>query len=171
MFEPEKLKWQDIQSVKLTWNKYFEHIKNEEEKKKFKNGYTSFNVNSQKIKNIKDLLEKKDLKISILILGASWCAGCARIDPQFARIEESLNSPRFKVFLLGGLKKRMNPSPGQGKYAKPPEAADPNYALKETPTIYFYNKEGACFNRIERDNLQTKSHEDEILFILKDLAM
>ncbi len=170
MFQPEKLKWQDIQSPKLTWSEYLQHIKSEDEKTKFKNGYNEFNVNPQKIKKIKDLLEEKDQYISILILGASWCAGCARIDPQFAKIEESLNSPRFKVYLLGGLKKRMNPSPGQGKYAKPPEAADPNYALKETPTIYFYNKEGLCFNRIERDNLHTVSHEDEILFILNELG-
>ena len=170
MFQPEKLKWQDIQSPKLTWNEYLGHIKSEDEKKKFNNGYATFNINRQKIKEIKDLLERKGEEISILILGASWCGGCARIDPQFAKIEESLNFPLFKVFLLGGLKKRMNPSPDQGKYAKPPEAADPNYALKETPTIYFYNKEGTCFNRIERENLQTESYEDEILFILKELS-
>ena len=168
MFIPQKLKWRDIQSPKLTWSDYFLHIISEEEKKKFNNGYATFNVNPQKIKEIKDLLEEKDLKISILILGASWCAGCARIDPQFAKIEESLNSPRFKIVLLGGLKKRMNPTSDQGKYAKPPEAAAPNYDLKETPTIYFYNKEGICFNRIERDNLQTESHEDEILYILRE---
>ena len=170
MFEPSKLKWQDIQSPKLTWKEYLDHIKSEKEKEKFNIGYSTFNVNPQKIKEIKDLFEKKDEKISILILGASWCGGCAEIDPQFAKIEEALNSPRFKVFLLGGLKKRMNPSPDQGKYAKPPEAADPKYALKETPTIYFYNKEGICFNRIERENLQTESHEDETIFILKKLG-
>lgn len=169
MFQPEKLKWQDIQSPKLTWSEYLQHIKSEDEKEKFKKGYDTFSVNPQKIKEIMDLLEEKDQNISILILGASWCAGCARIDPQFAKIEESLKSSRFKIYLLGGLKKRMNPSPDQGKYAKPQEATDPKYALKETPTIYFYNKEGICFNRIERDNLQTESHEDEIIFILKKL--
>ncbi len=71
---------------------------------------------------------------------------------------------------MGGLKKIINPSPDQGKYAKPPEAADPQYALKETPTIYFYNKEGTCFNKIERENLQTESNEDEILLILNELG-
>ena len=169
MFEPEKLKWKDIQSPKLTWNEYFEHIKNDEEKKKFENGYATFNVNHQKINEIKDILLKKDEAISVLILGATWCGGCARIDPQFVKIEEDFDSPRFKVFFLEGVKKRMNPSPGQGKYAKPPEAVDPKYALKETPTIYFYNKEGTCFGRIERGNLTTESYEDELKIILEKI--
>ena len=61
MFQPEKLKWQDIQSPKLTWSEYLQYIKSEDEKMKFKNGYNEFNVNLQKIKEIKDLLGEKDL--------------------------------------------------------------------------------------------------------------
>ena len=67
MFQPEKLKWQDIQSPKLTWNEYLQHIKSEDEKKKFNNKYATFNADPQKIKEIKDLLEKKNEKITLLI--------------------------------------------------------------------------------------------------------
>jgi len=59
MFQPEILKWQDIQSPKLTWNEYLHHIKSEEEKKKFKDGYSIFNVNPQKTRKLKICWKRK----------------------------------------------------------------------------------------------------------------
>jgi len=106
-FNPILLQWSDIQSPLLTGKEYLDHITNADEKTKFLASYTGYTPDPQVIQGIRDILAKNEDTISLLILGATWCAGCARIDPQFMKIEEAVNSPKFKVRLLAGLKKRM----------------------------------------------------------------
>ena len=167
-FNPTLLKWSDIKSPLLPGKEYLEHITNPEEKKKFMDSYNSYIPDPKLIQEIKDILEKMDATISLLILGASWCSGCARIDPQFMKIEEAVNSPKFTVRFLAGLKKRYPHTEGKSKYIRPKDAAELKYDLTETPTIYFY-KDGIGFARIERDDLKIENHGTELLSILKKM--
>jgi len=169
MFNPSLLLWEDIKSSLLTGKDYLAHITNEKEKTLFTESYNNYTPDPKVIQNIRDILDKTDSSISLLLLGATWCAGCARIDPQFMKIEEAVNSPKFTVRLLAGLKKRYPHVEGKSKYIRPKDAAELEYDLTETPTIYFY-KDGVGFARIERDNLKTENHGTELVSILQTLV-
>ena len=167
-FNPTLLKWSDIQSPLLPGMEYFEHITKPEEKTLFMDSYNNYTPDSSIIQEIKAIVAKTESTISLLILGASWCAGCARIDPQFVKIEEAVNSPKFTVRFLAGLKKRYPLVEGKSKYLRPKDAAEMKYDLTETPTIYFY-KDGIGFARIERDDLKTENHGTELVSILRKI--
>ncbi len=169
MFDPGQLSWQDIESVLLEGMEYINHIESKRERIIHKSNYKAYKPDSSIIQKLKEFLTITDKKMRILTLGATWCKTCADVKPSLIKIVENVNSPRLRIFLLGGVKTTMESKENYYFWAKksPPEFHNRKFMVNQIPIVYFFDELGKCLTRIEKYPKNGLSFEKFILNIAK----
>jgi len=170
MFDPTDLHWDDIESELLEGKAYINHISSRKEKIMHQSNYKAYSPQEEFIQALKTFFTNKDKAMRILTLGATWCKTCADVKPTIIRIVEAVDSPKLRVFLLGGVKTTMQSTDDDYDWAdrSPPEFHNPKFAVKQIPVVYFFNASGECITRIEKYPEDTDTYEETILKIAKN---
>ena len=169
-FDPKKLHWDDVKSEVHEGMDYIEHIKSKHQQIMHKSNYKAYKPKQAVIENIKGFFESSDKSMKVLSLGATWCKTCANVKPSLIKIVEMVDSDKFKVFLLGGVKTKMGSTDEDYSWARksPPEFHDPKFAVDKIPLVYFFNGDGQCVARVGKYPNGGKTYEEEILQIAQN---
>ena len=165
MTSQTNLKWDDLVSPTMSPDEYLETYG-----KKVKKVYENYQPKSDILDKIKNLLKNKEEKLRIVALGADWCPDCTRNVPSMIKITKEINKEDFELKILYGIMVNALHKPGESIWHKkrsPPEATDPNFALKAIPTFYFFNKTGEYLGVIVENPEYKSTIEKDILKILK----
>ncbi|TFF94219.1 MAG: hypothetical protein EU543_01805 [Promethearchaeota archaeon] len=169
MFKPDHLYWDDIESDLLEGFDYIDHIQSKREKIMHQSNYKAYKLNGSLINELKNFFNKSSQTLKILTLGATWCQTCADVKPSLIKIVEAVDSKNFRIFLLGGVKTKMQSTEESHTWAQksPPEFHNPKFAVNQIPLVYFFDKSGICLTRIEKYPKNGLSFEELILEITR----
>lgn len=169
MFNPEKLKWTDIESEPVEGKAYIDHIGTMKERIMHQSNYKAYNPDSEVVQKLKDFFENSSEEMKILTLGATWCKTCADVKPSLIKVVEAVDSPKLRIFLLGGVKTTMQSNDDDYEWSRrsPPEFHDPKFAVNQIPLVYFFIGSGKCLTRIEKYPKEGLSFEEAIFKISK----
>lgn len=169
MFRPEQLHWDDIESDLIEGYAYINHIKSVKERIMHQSNYKAYKPNIELIKRLKSVLDKGTHSLRILTLGATWCKTCADVKPTLIKIVEAVNSPKLRIFLLGGVKTTMESTEEDYSWAQksPPEFHNPKFAVNQIPLVFFFNDSGHCVTRIEKYPKDVELFEEAILKVFQ----
>ncbi|MBD3212606.1 MAG: hypothetical protein GF311_08355 [Candidatus Lokiarchaeota archaeon] len=167
MFRPEELHWNDIESEPIEGYAYIDHIKSMKERIMHQSNYKAYTPNNELIKKLQSEFDQSTHSLKILTLGATWCNTCADVKPTLIKIVEAVDSPRLRIFLLGGVKTTMDSNEEDYSWAKrsPPEFHNPKFAVDQIPLVFFFDKTGHCLTRIEKYPKNADLFEEALLKI------
>jgi len=173
MFQPEKLHWDDIESELLEGFSYINHIQSMKERIMHQSNYKAYKPDMKIINKIKSILDSKESSMKILTLGATWCKTCANVKPTLIKIVEVIDSPKLRIFLLGGVKTTMNSTEEDYSWAQksPSEFHNPKFAVNQIPIVYFFDESGRCITRIEKYPKDVQLFEEAILEIAQNFLI
>ena len=166
MSEMESLSWTDIISQTQTIQEFQSKI---DTIQGLRNNYSRYTPKKEILEEIKDIIEKSNIKNNLLAIGAIWCPDSALQVPRMIKIvkELDLNLLNFQVLYGVALNyRRKNKGDTWDKSTSPPEATNPKFNLTNVPTFYFF-KEKEFIGRIVERPRNFPTLEEEILDILK----
>jgi hypothetical protein len=161
-----ELKWQDIISSTMTPNEYMEEFSD-----KISFNYKSYYPKKEVLQKIIQLLESRNEKLKIAVLGAEWCPDCNKNVPRMIKIIRSLENLDIEFKILYGIMVNALHKPDEPLWHKtrsPPEAVDPKFNLKAIPTFYIFDSSNNLLDVIIENPKPQSTLEEEILNILKN---
>lgn len=168
----EKISWKDIKSPLIPGTEYLNKIKDANFLEIYRTNFKKYSPKKEILTQIKIWFSKKQEELRIVILGAEWCPDCQHNGAALLKIEQELNDPKFKLFVLSGVKtnplRRTKTDIHWAVPPSPPEVNDPKFAVKAIPMIYLFLRDGRCIGFITENPTHTKTVEEEILFYLKE---
>ncbi|MBD3193656.1 MAG: hypothetical protein GF311_01480 [Candidatus Lokiarchaeota archaeon] len=170
MFNPKNLHWIDIESDYFEGIEYIDHIKSMKERIMHQSNYKAYKPDPKIVSELISFFKESSSKLKILTLGATWCKTCADVKPSYIKVVEAVDSPKLKVYLLGGVKTTMTSTDDDYSWAKksPPEFHNPKFYVNQIPIAYYFNEKGDCLTRIEKYPKNGKTFEESILSIAQN---
>jgi hypothetical protein len=149
---------------------YIDHISSRREKIMHRSNYKAYRPDEEVLQKVRKFFSENDASMRILTLGATWCNTCANVKPSLIKIVEGVDSPKLKVYLLGGVKTTMASTEEEYSWARtaPPEFHDPKFDVDQIPMVFFFNEKGRCLQRIAKYPKEGKPYEETILEIARE---
>ncbi|MHA1733575.1 MAG: thioredoxin family protein [Promethearchaeota archaeon] len=121
---------------------------------------------------IRDILESRDEKLTIVVFAATWCPDSTQIVPRLIKVGQAIDSQCFSLQFLPPVLMdfKKNREGHQFPWAVPPspdEILDSRFFFSRVPTLYLFLKDGNCIGRIVEDVAHAGNIEGEILYFLK----
>ncbi len=181
MFEIGQLHWDDIESPIIPGTEYLAHFTETKARIMHQSNYKAYSPDPEMIHTLQQHFSPlsstsstspTSRRISILILGASWCKTCAHVTPLLTKIAEQIQSPNFEVFVLSGAKTTLNTTQGASdkiQWAKksPPEYHNPKFDVIAIPIVYFFKDRDECIARVIKYPTEGLSYEAYLAQLLQ----
>ncbi|MHA1617768.1 MAG: thioredoxin-like domain-containing protein [Promethearchaeota archaeon] len=187
MFEIGQLHWDDIESPIIPGTEYLAHFTETKARIMHQSNYKAYTPDLEMIHILQQHFSSSSSssssspsipsspispRITILILGASWCKTCAHVTPLLTKIAEQIQSPNFEIFVLSGAKTTLNTTQGASdkiQWAKksPPEYHNPKFDVVAIPIVYVFKDRDECIARVIKYPTEGLSYEAYLVQLLQ----
>jgi len=163
----KELEWAEIKSETIGPDKYLEKYGY---KPLISKNFENYTPDSETIKEMREVLERKGKVLKVLTIGAEWCTDCSENVPKCVRIVKEVDSEHIKMHIIYGVK--TNPFRKKGELYwhpkhSPPEATNPKFDLQKIPIFYFFNGEGKYLGRVVEKPREGSTLEKDMLTIIE----